>query len=386
MGVLSSFFPRAITSSYALVFDIGSAHVAASFVRYRPTHPAEVLFVHRSTIHYGEDPSADDLAYAVNDAIQKTARRMLDTIGKRTDVPSSRYALHAIVHAPWASSSSQRSERALQKETTVTKKLLQQFVDRNITPNTNPARTQFDGHITDVELNGYSTANPYKKTAKTLAVTYLSSTMATAVYDSLIDAFWQVFPEHTVQLHPFMYVALGLSGLFDNAESFTLIDIGGTYTSISTVEGRTVTNSAAAAFGTEHLIASVTKGDTDSRAAAASELTLFLKNTCTPSQCRKLEDLLKPAEQEWARAFGDACTEIAQTHKLPTRTFIAVSKDYFPWFERVIERFDFGQFTVTGRSLCAEQVSFNKTGSKVYFVTPSEYDLSLALGILFVEA
>lgn len=385
MSVLSSLFPPAITSSYALVFDIGSATVGVSFVRYKKDSPAEALFVHREIIHYGESTRAEDVAFAMNATVQKAGRTAIETIGRLPHVPSSRYAVHAIIHAPWAASHSTRAEHTLPKETTITKPLLKEFVARHFTQDSLTDRTDFDSHVTHVELNGYVTSDPYGKKAKSLAVTLLTSSMASVVYESMLDAFWQILPEHTVTFTPFMYAALELSELFHNTESFTLIDVGGTYTSISIVEDRKAIATSASNFGTEHLLDAVTQGDVDGRTTARSELNMFLNNTCTPSQCRKLENILKPVEQQWATAFGDASAQLAQEHKLPTRTFITVARPYGAWFERITERFDFGQFSVTGKALVAEPVTLEHTQRRVFFKNAGEYDLALALGILFVK-
>tara|TARA_B100000745_G_scaffold272541_1_gene200482 strand:+ start:8864 stop:10000 length:1137 start_codon:yes stop_codon:yes gene_type:complete len=374
----------ALSGKYIFVFDIGSATVGVSFAHYQRAKTIEVLFSHREPIHYDTDTSAESLGLYVSAAIEHAGKKALDTLSKRDDIPSDTFDVHAVVHAPWATSRSVSAERPLQKESIITKELLKEFVERNLPVESATDQVAFDSHITQVALNGYVTRNPYKKRASHIAITTLRSFMATPVHEAILDAFWQVFPEHDVHIDAFMYTVLQLAELFGEHDTFTVVDIGGSYTALTTVRNGTITANAWGSFGTDDLINAVAKGDTDAFTTARADIVRYLQNTCTPSQCRVIDGLLTPIENEWAKVFGDACATIRKVNRMPTKTFIIVHKDFFSWFERAIEKIDFGQFTVTGKPPHAEPLHIGDRGKIIHRTEGGRHDTALTLALLFV--
>ncbi|MBL4644766.1 MAG: hypothetical protein JKX80_02785, partial [Candidatus Pacebacteria bacterium] len=370
-------------SSLALVFDIGSATVGVAIAKYKKGKPINVFFTHRVLINYGTDQSAKSLGGYVGTAIEKAATEALEQLG-RLDVGSD-YTVHAIVHAPWTDSQAQRAEGVLEEETLITRELLQQFTVRHLPEQKVEGRIQFDRHITRIELNGYSTTQPYKKKAKKIAVTILKSSMSDSVHASILNAFSSALPNHDVHIDAFLFAATQLRELFAGNDAYTIIDVGEEYTSLSIVRDETVAGSAWASFGTEYLIRAISKEDAEARQSAISQLTMYIDNTCTPAQCRDTETALEKPEKEWTRTFGDACTKLSKIHRMPTKTFVSVDKHYGPWFKRVIEKIDFGQFTVTGRPLEAQLLSIEKAARSFSFAESVKRDSMLSLGILFVD-
>lgn len=368
---------------YACVFDISSGSIGASVVRYTHNKSPEVFFLATQSIQFNSPTSATSLAASLSKALRKVSLEVIDYIGKDTAIPSHGYTLEIVIHAPWSSSSSARVEKSLQKESTVTKKVLQQFVERNLPDTTAEGYIRFANHITSVELNGYPTANPYNKEAKTIAVTELSSTMAAPVHTALLEVLRDVFPETSPTLRPFIYELINSKHEAHPEDSYLVIDIGDIYTSLKSVSSTTITSSAAVEFGVQDVLLSISDGDSSKNAASASLLSMFLQNTCTPSQCRDIESKLSVAESAWAKNFGDACTQLTTVGKLPTHAYIVAPREYVTWFEHIVERFDFGQFTVTGKELHAEAFSADTLRHALTNHHKTAPNTSLALAILF---
>lgn len=381
-----SFVPKISRAQHVVVFDIGSATVGVAIARYRrEDKPIDVLFTKRVLIQYGEQQDAASLGTYVSKAIIKVAHEALDALANPAFNIGANYSVHAVVHAPWADTQAERAEGILEEETVITRDLLREFTQQHLPYKKIEGRSQFDRHIVRIELNGYTTSQPYKKRASKVAVTILKSSMANEIYDAVLDAFERTFPNTKVHLDAFLYAATQLRELFNDHDAYTIVDVGGEYTSISVVRDETVAGSSWANFGTEYLVRAVMQHEDDARQKAISELTMYFKNTCTPAQCRKIEAAIEKTEQEWVRAFGDACAELSRFHRIPTTTFVSVDKRFSPWFERVVEKLDFGQFSVTGRPLQAEIVSFEHANRKLTFREGTTRDSMLALGILFVD-
>jgi len=378
-----SWLPNLSHSSIAIVFDIGSASVGVAIAKYKNGEPIEVLFTHRSVISYGEDKSAKSLSTYLNTAIKKAGKKALKAMSD-LDVGSD-YVVQAIVHAPWVDSVAEKAEAILEKDTRINREILRQFRAHHLPETKMENRIQFDSHVTQIELNGYNTLDPYDKDAKKIAMTILKSSMSDVVHKAIYSAFSSILPNHEVHIDAFLFVTTQLPELFDESDTYTLIDIGEENTSLSIVRDKTIAGSAWADFGTEHLVRAVTAKDPDGRQRARSELGMFMENTCTPAQCRKIETALQGTVRDWTRAFGDACTKLSRIHRVPTKTFVSVDALLWPWFKKEVQKIDFGQFTVTGRPLEAELLSAEKSQRPLSFAKSVKKDSMLSLAILFVD-
>ncbi|PCI90481.1 hypothetical protein COB18_00085 [Candidatus Kaiserbacteria bacterium] len=367
----------------ALIFDIDSGSVGVAIARYRSGKSTQVLFTHRELIRFGDKQDAESLAGYIAEAISRAGTKALESFGSLK--LRGNYSVHVILHAPWVDSQSQRAESILQTETIITPELLQQFMAKKIPETHTEGRIQFDRHVTNIELNGYSTADPYKKKAQSIAMTILESSMSEYVHGVINNAFAELFPNHEIHIDSFLFITTQLPELFKNNDAYTLIDIGGEHTSLTIVNNNTVRESAWANFGTEHLVRAISKEGDNPRPTAVSELTMFLSDMCTPAQCKTIEGLLSTVEADWTRTFGDACAQLNKSRKLPTKVFIAIDPKYSSWFISRIGRIDFGHFTITGNVMDAEIIMPDLIAPGVTFLETAKRDALLSTGVLFVD-
>ncbi|QSH39579.1 hypothetical protein JXR01_01025 [Candidatus Kaiserbacteria bacterium] len=370
--------------TYSLVFDIGSATVGVAIARYSKGKPIHILFTHRELIQYGETQGATALGNYLADTIEKAGSKALEALGTLGDRDIS-YSLYAFAHAPWAHTRAQHVEGNLQSEVPITKELLQQFMAKKMPVSKVQGRTQLERHITKITLNGYPTLDPYGKKATHIAITALESDVSDVVHNSISNAFQNVFPNHRVSLDSFLFAATHLREFFEKSDTYTMMDISGEYTSLSIIRDDTIAASTWAGFGTEYLIRSLLTGEKTDRQSVVSELAMYIDNTCTPSQCRKIETALVSTEQEWVKAFGDACATLSKHSRIPTRVYISVDTRYGKWFKTVIEKIDFAHFTITGKPLQAHILNLDRTQKPIKYKEGVKQDTVLALGVLFVD-
>jgi len=367
-----------------VMFDIGSASVGVALATHKKDKGVVIHFTHREPIKFGSDQSASALGSYVAAAIKIAGTRAVDAAADASKFGND-YSVHAITHAPWASSRSLRADGVLSKEIKITREILQQFMAEHLPKTHTEGRVQFDRHVTRIELNEYATTEPYGKKANHIAMTVLESSMADTIYTAITNAFAEVFSDRETHMDAFLFAATQMNELFEKSDTYTIVDVGGEYTSVSVITNGTVTESVWASFGTEYLVRAVLDGADEGRQSAISELVMYIDNTCTPAQCRKLDSLLKKIEREWITAFGDACAKLSKTHRIPTKTFISIDKRFGPWFKQAVEHVDFGQFSVTGQPLKARLLTLEAANSRLTFKEPAKRDLMLSLGVLFVD-
>ena len=98
-----------------------------------------------------------------------------------------------------------------------------------------------------------------------------------------------------------------------------------------------------------------------------------------------MEQALNKVEGQWVQAFGDACADMEKVHRLPATTFVSVDSRYGSWFEKMIEKIDFSQFTVTGRPLEVRMVSAEHAERPIRYGEHAKRDTMLSLAVLFVD-
>ena len=341
-------FMRARGARVELVCDINSATVGAAVV----SHTRAKTTIHhtvRTPIHYTDETGAESLGAAVSAALTQALTEALDALMHTTQ--NREFTVRGIVHAPWAHSRSQHTHTQLDEPTVVTKELLQDIVARTLGQHPQSGRRVFERHVTRVELNGYATLAPYGKDAHTVHVSAIESSIAEPVYAAIQRAFKSVVPEQTVHLDAFVYALTSLKDILRTEDAYTVADIGGEYTSLTMMRNDAIVDTTSLAFGTEHLVRAVARDDADALAAARSEIALYLSDTCTPSQCRSIEQALAPAQHSWQEMFLKGLERISHNHRLPNAVYVFVNAQYVPWFAKALALPEGAPYTITGKPL-----------------------------------
>ena len=372
-----SFFSK---DSYSFVFDVGSASIGVALVRHEKDRPREIIFTHREPIQLKTKTDvANSLGTQIGEAIKKAGGVALEKFSKINGIKDS-YSVHVLVHAPWANSQTHHAEGTVPEEAVLSKKVLQKFISENIPILDTSNSRQFDRHVTKIALNGYPTAKPYGKKFTHISIIVLESAMSNTLYTSMNQAFKEIFPNNSVHMDAFLFAATELTKKSDAFESYTLVDISGEYASISVVQDGSLAGSTWAQFGSEYLIRALATSDEASRQSIISELSMFMNNTCTPSQCRKVENALQDTEKQLVRSFGDACAQLYKHCKITPRAYVFIDKKYAPWFKKLIERIDFAHFTVTGTPFEVTLVTTDSLSKPIRYREGSRRDALLALG------
>lgn len=346
MAFFSKFLPRT-SSKYTVVLDIGSATVGIALVKMRSASSPEIFYLNRHSIVFPEGAGLQQLSVSLGDAIVAAGDTLRDWIAKK-EKSFSIGNVHAIIHAPWVDSRSIRQTSNLSEESKITKEILQQFVERQFNSEPPQGRLVFDRHISSIELNGYPTTDPYGKKALDLAVTMLSSSMPETVHQEIMSAIETVFPEKDVHIDAFIRSTTQYAQKLLDTDEYTLLDVSGEYTTMHIIRGTSIIQSTRMQMGTLELLRGA-GGTEEIDEAARSALIMYLANTCTPSQCRKVEKNLKPTEEKWLSAFTEALKEATQERTLPPILFVSVDSRFYPWFETFLHNDAFKEYTSTKR-------------------------------------
>lgn len=249
------------------------------------------------------------------------------------------------VHMPWARTEMLHAHAAYDHEQKILDTHIAALVKESLkTARTIDLRQLLEGSVVRVELNGYPTARPEGKYARSLAVTAIASDADAKVRSAVEGAIHRSFPVARISwrttLRSFMTVARECLP----QDSYLVVNVGATDTHIASVhEGRM-----------DQLVIPEGAGTILKRLAGQRSpeevLTYFRmlsRDACSSETCESLRQAMASVEPELVRVFGEGISKLAATRKVPNCTILAAHPDLEQWLAQFLSRIDFAQFTVT---------------------------------------
>lgn len=331
---------------HVAVCDIANGSVGAALVRIAPHEKPELLFSFRTPLPY--EVGTREVLPGLTEAVHKASVALFGAVTTRMPAGTP-FEIRVFVHAPWCSTVTERTPLPFTRESTVTKKLLKTLTERAFEDVVPKGMLCIDKQVRTVALNGYPVENPLGKKARSATITvarsFIESRIATVITDTLV----QQFPNHSIEMDAFVFALTQNKTLFKDRSDATVVDIGGLYTAITTIQGGEILYTHVIPLGHRTILATVGALYEDP-VQAESQLQIYFNNAATPSQARKIEDALAQHETNAVRIFGDSLTELVQKNgKVPHQALLSVGTALAPWFEKLIGKIDFAQFTATAR-------------------------------------
>lgn len=339
-------FKHAPAIRYVALCDVANGSVGAALVRMSPEQKPELLFTFRTPLPY--EVGTREVLPGLTEALTKASTALFYAI--TTHIPTgAAFEVRVFVHAPWCSTVTERTPLPFTRESVVTKKLLNTVTARALEDVVPDGMTCIDKHVRSIALNGYSVDNPIGKKARSATITvvrsFIESRIATVIQDTLLKQ----FPNHTIEMDAFVFALTQNKSLCPDNTDATIVDIGGLYTAITTIQGSEIMYTHVVPLGHRTIVAALSALYEDP-VQADSQLGLYFNNAATPSQARKIEDALAQHENTAVRVLGDNLAHIVQQHgKVPHQVLLSVGTALAPWFEKLLGKIDFAQFTSTAR-------------------------------------
>lgn len=344
--MLFNVFTSKKRTRYVAMCDIANGSVGSALVALPHNRTPEILFTFRTPLPY--EAGTQEVLPGLTHALTEALTQLLSAVSAR--LPSHEpLELRAFVHAPWCATVTEKIELPFNRETTVSKKLLQTLLARAMEDVEPENMVCIDRQVLRIALNGYAVEDPIGKRAQSAEITIARSFLESRIYALITNIFGQQFPNHSLEIDAFVFSLLQQHALWKNTTSATIIDIGGLYTTSTIVREGNVIETHVMPFGHRALL-QIFCGLYQDTTHAETQLQLYFTNSATPSQTQKIEDLLNTQEAPAVRILGDAFTAMMQKNgKIPHHVFLSVGTSLAPWFEKLLGKIDFAQFTTTSK-------------------------------------
>ena len=367
---------------YTVILDIASSSVGAAIVSENKKVPGTpiILFTTREDISFAEENSgADSLTRSLVSTMNLISDSLIDALSVY-DV-GSQFSLTVLIHAPWATSSTESAFTKLKEGTVINKKIIDTFVKKSFGHIYDSQDSVFDARIINIELNEYATTKPVGSEAQSLKLSVVSSAMHPSVKSAIIQSVATKFPNIDILMLPLQYVLASVAiNILDRIEEYTVIDIGGEYISLSVISNGSITKTSSINFGYNYLLRTLSDtDDSKSLQLEKSKMISLIEDTCTVGQCRKIRESLKTEEAEFSRLFGEAISELSKDKKLPSGVLIFTTRFAEEWFKNMIEKIDFANFSKTSKSFLVQNLLEHSDYGSLYKTTKVRRDRRLLL-------
>ncbi len=324
------------SKEYDVIISVGSGSVYGAIVEFEKNSPAKILCVRESEFPVKEKIQAEELSTFMLSSLHKTITELAHDHKKKIK------NTHVIFASPWFSSFSksihiEKPEAFNVQEKTIEKLIAEQFSEifKEVSGGSSIIVEKALSHI---KLNGYQTAAPYGKMAKTLDVSVYASVIPAIIREKIESEIYTVVHPHSIILHTFPFVAWDvIMTLFSPKEDFIFVDIGSEVTDALVVLRGAIHSLVSFPVGKNHLVRKVALATESTPELATSMISLFASDTVDAPTKEKMSALVEAFGQEWTIRFLSAIHETKEIeHFLPQRAYVVSDQKISDLFSGII--------------------------------------------------
>jgi len=365
------------------VADIGGGSAAFAVVSVALHAPARVLAAERLFLTL-EERSTEATVAALGELLIQAGQKVLKLYNAEKNAAPVEKA-YCIVAAPWSRSKSARAAGHFSEPRVITKSVIATLAKQALADEHELDHQRLlEAAVVRVELNGYETREPEKKTAQRIAVSALITdcdtqlrATATAALATLLPHLSPVFRSSTRAL------LRAVREFQDHEEDRIIVEIARVGTTLTTIyEG---------SIGQQHLlsegIGSILKRLSPSGMPeeTMSLIRMLGRDQCSSAACEEMQNAMAKIEPDLVRSFAEGLSACAATRKLPTKLMLSVERDFLPWLSKFFTRIDFTQFTVTTQPFSVEALTAQELSQSVIQQGHVPLDAALALSVALVN-
>lgn len=177
--------------------------------------------------------------------------------------------------------------------------------------------------IMKVNLNGYPTPKPLKKSAKTLEAYIYISLGVNEVMETIKQEVLKSFGKIPLEFHTFPFVAFNvLSTIINTEDGLLFTEMGGDTTDISLVRKNIIEETISFKKGKNHLVRKIASGMKTFVEEVPSILEAYHKNQLSADVAEKVKNIIAEAKSEWNDLLKESLKMISENFPLPQNLFI----------------------------------------------------------------
>jgi hypothetical protein len=395
------FFSNHKKNNLIALFDIGSTSVGGALVNIS-THqkqkngvPPSVIWSKRKEISFQYAIDHDHFLQHIFSALKIISKAM------SVEAKAHPSMIFCTFSSPWYAAQTRIAKSSLSQPSIITEPMVHSLVDAETTdfqtsemPRHLHARlsrtTLLEQKIMRVELNGYATEAPYKKSAQTLDVALYISMSPRIFLDAANRIIGEVFHRDVDQYHSFSFVSFSaLRDIVSERDTFLLCDINGEVTDISLIKDNILVESISFPGGRVNMVRDIVSTLKRPPEEVLSTITMHfngLTDRHPASNKPKSALVIEKSKNAWLASFRKAVMELRTRNFLPADIEITAHPMTQQWLETALSNATF-PLGVSGeeRGFKVNFIDALFLRKHISFENASQFDLFLALEALFAD-
>ena len=365
------------------VADIGSGSAALAIASVSSGAPIRVLIAERVGLKIEERTKEATIA-ALGEELAQVGEKVTKAYAAGGTVKPVQ-EVYCVIRPPWSHSMGARVHKELDTPKVVTEAMVTELAKQALAEVAEVDRNNLlEANIMRIELNGYPTSEPEKKTAHEISLFALVSDYDASLRAAALVALQKVFPHLTPVFRSAIRSLLTvLQQELGIGEDLILVDIGNEATTLTTLHGGVIAQQGAIPEGVRTIIKRL--APTGMPEETLSLVRMLGRDQCSGAACDTLKEAMVKAEPELVRVFGEGMASSAEGKRLPNRLLLMAQPDLLPWLTKFFGRIDFTQFTQTTQPFVVETLGLPELST---FATADEkvaLDARLALSVTVVN-
>ncbi len=297
--------------------------------------------------------------------------------------------------SPWYVSQTRAIEQVRDVPFICTKKLINQLVDDEIKRiiahelerfgNFGKEGIVVEKQISQVKLNGYSTANPYGKRAKSIEVFLTVTVVPKQIVDQFTDTIHRAYGSRPVAITTSPYATFVVArDYFNAADECVIIDVGEEVTDVAFVKDGLFLYQHSFPSGTYGLYRTLMDKGRHTSAEARAVIEGYRLAKVSTTARTKIDKALAEFSKEWQEALQGILNDGHYGFCLPEICYITADPRFEGVFPNIIAADPFIQHTCSRGSVTPVFLNEEKLSSLITSLD-QELDIPLATTVLFVS-
>lgn len=366
----------------SLIFDIGSGTLGCAIVQFAEGKPAQILYTYREPIISKRNIDSEALTSAMLKTLDSVCSIVLRDgfthLSTLKNAAKKIHNIHYVFSSPWVLSQTKVITVEKEKEIVVTRELIESIIkeeekgfERIYTEGNYSDTFDFDldiieRNVVQINLNGYTTHNPFGKTAHKIEVPFFLSVISRKIVAKIDNVVDKYFSAHAHKSHSCILLScITLRDMFHAENDFMFVDIHGELTDIGIIKDGVLIQAASFPLGINTIVRKVAKELTTTPQVAESQVRMFLDGKTDDKIAVLMKTALGKIRREWIELFHEALEGINAHGVVPHKLFLIVSNGMDRFFADFIreEKFSLGMVQDTFNVTALDGQFFTQYGA-----------------------
>lgn len=325
----------------SLIIDIQSGLVRGALVSLDPGGVPHILYIASHLLQHKEEPDGSYLTSTMLKAVEEVVNR----IALEGKAPNN---IHYVMSSPWVISQSKTIKIHYEKETEITKGIIDEIVEGEREGFMDKFRKgnfskeyEFDlvfieQKVFDVRLNGYSVQDYKGKKTKDLEVSFAVTTSSKEILEKIRSSISKaVGISHEAYHSALLLQYSALRSLVGNRDEYISLHVHSELTDIVVVKRGVSSYLASFPFGTADFLRKMSKDMKSSEETVKSLISMYGDGKLETSEEEKVKKILSPTLLDWQKKCLESLGSIGEKTILPRLVYLSAHA-YFDLFKNTL--------------------------------------------------